>query len=61
MSPLVFRRRIRFGPLVLHFGRRGPSTSVKVGPVTHNLRSGRTSLNLPGPWSWVFGRRRRRR
>lgn len=59
MSPIRFRRRIGLGPIRLNVSSRGVSPSVRVGPVTGNVRSGRTSINLPGPFSWVSRGRRR--
>ncbi len=57
---LRFRKTVRLGPLRLTLGGRRPSLSVRVGKVSHNLTSGRTSVNLPGPFSWVVGRRKGR-
>lgn len=57
MSPLRFRRSLSLGPVRLNLSRRGVSPSVRVGPVSHSLRTRRTSVRLPGPFSWVFGRR----
>ena len=57
MSPFRFRKTLGIGPLRLNLGRRGVSPSLRVGRVTRNLRTGRTSVNLPGPWTWVSRRR----
>jgi hypothetical protein len=58
---LRFTSRPRFGPFRFNLGRRGLSSiSFVFGPITRNFRSGRTTVDLPGPFSWVFGRRGRR-
>lgn len=54
---LTFRKSLSFGPLRLSLSKRGLSPSVRIGPVSHSLRTRRTSVRLPGPFSWVFGRR----
>lgn len=59
MSPVRFRRTMRLGALRLNLSRRGVSPSIRLGPVTRSLRTGRTSLNLPGPFSWISRGRRR--
>jgi hypothetical protein len=48
MSPLRIRKSLSFGPLRLSLSKRG---------VTPSVRAGRVSVRLPGPFSWVFGRR----
>lgn len=58
---LYFRWRPRIGFLRFNFGRRGLSSISSVfGPWTHNFRSGKNTVDLPGPFSWVFGGRARR-
>jgi hypothetical protein len=52
MSPLVFRKRITIGPVVLHLnGWRITSWSLRAGDATWNSKRG-GGYNLPGPWSW---------
>lgn len=41
-----------------HSGGRITSTTEQVGRVSRNSRTGRTSVDLPGPLRWVSGRRR---
>jgi hypothetical protein len=50
---LIFRKRVKLGPFRFNLSRRGVSTSVKAGPVTHGGRHRRTTVNLPGPFSWM--------
>jgi len=56
--PLHFRVTKRLGPLRLHLGRRGLSTSFHAGPVGYSPRGRRWSVRLPGPFRYVFSRRR---
>ena len=56
------RKSVRVGPLVLRFTESGyQGWSVRVGRWTWNPRTGRHSLNTPGPGglTWHFGRRHR--
>jgi hypothetical protein len=56
-----FRMRPSIGPFRLNIGRRGlSSVSLKLGPFTRNFRRNTTTVDLPGPFSWVFGGRARR-
>lgn len=43
-----------------HSGGRITSTTDQVGRVSHNNRTGRTSVDLPGPLRWVSRARNRR-
>jgi len=46
---LHFRRRFSFGPLRVNVTEKGVrSVAVKLGPVTYNLKSKKTTVNLPG-------------
>jgi hypothetical protein len=54
---LILRKRIKVGPFTLNLTRRGVSTSVRVGPVTYGGRHRRTTVSLPGPFSWWFKRK----
>lgn len=57
-----FTKRPRVGPFRFNIGKRGlSSVSFILGPFTRNLRSGRNTVDLPGPFSWVFGGKSRRR
>ncbi len=54
---LFFRKSIKIGPVRLNFGRNGyTSTTIEAGPLSRNSRTKRTRLDLPGPFSWLFGR-----
>ena len=46
------------GPLHLHIVRGGVSPSLHVGPVGYSPRGRRWSVRLPGPFRYVFSRRR---
>lgn len=51
-----FRKTIRLGPIRLHFTQRGFSSwGLKVGPWTWNARTGRHSVDTPGPGSIDLG------
>lgn len=55
--PLLFRKTKKFGPLLLHFGRRGLSSwGIKIGRWSWNSRARAHRLDLPGPLSWRSGR-----
>ncbi|MGR6967444.1 DUF4236 domain-containing protein [Geodermatophilus sp. URMC 61] len=56
--PLHFRLTKRLGPLRLDISRRGISPSLHVGPVGYSPRGRRWSVRLPGPFRYVFSRRR---
>jgi hypothetical protein len=56
MSPFRFRKTVRLGALRLNLSRGGVSPSVRLGPVTRSLRTGRTTINLPGPFTWTSRR-----
>jgi hypothetical protein len=56
---LNFRARPRLGPFRLNIGKRGPtSLSTVLGPLTHNSRTGKWTINLPGGFSYSWGGRR---
>lgn len=54
--PLHFRRRLSFGPLRVNLTEKGVSSvSVKLGPLTYNLKSKKTTVNLPGTGpTWTY-------
>lgn len=55
---LQMRKMVRFGPLRLHFTRRGFSSwSIKIGRWSWNSRARAHRLDLPGPLFWRSGRR----
>ena len=56
--PLHFRLTKRLGPLHLDVSRRGVSPSFHVGPVGYRPRGRRWSVRLPGPFRYVWSRRR---
>ena len=56
--PLHFRLTKRLGPLRLDISRRGISPSLHVGPVGYSPRGRRWSVRLPGPFRYVWSRRR---
>ncbi len=56
--PLHFRLTKRLGPLRLDLSRRGISPSLHVGRVGYSPRGRRWSVRLPGPFRYVFSRRR---
>ena len=44
------RKTVRLGPLRLHFTQRGFSSwGIKVGRLTWNARTGKTTVDTPGP------------
>ncbi len=47
--PFRYRRRFRFGPLIINATQKGvTSVALKVGPLTYNFKSRKTTVNLPG-------------
>ncbi|WP_219413940.1 DUF4236 domain-containing protein [Pseudonocardia nigra] len=55
------RKTIRLGPLRFHFTQRGFSSwGLKLGSWTWNAKTGRHTLDTPGPGGVTFGGRRRR-
>ncbi len=62
---LRYTGRPKIGPFRINMGSHGPSSiSLKLGPVTWRVwsrrqRSGMSSVDLPGPFSWRPARRRR--
>ncbi len=58
--PILFRKRVRIGPLVINAGRTGiTSWGVKIGPWSWNSRTRTQRVDLPGPFSWSSVRPRR--
>jgi hypothetical protein len=48
-----FRKKIKLFPgLSINLSNSGISTSLKAGPVSWNSRTGKTSVNLPGQFSY---------
>lgn len=61
MMPILFRKRLRFGPFVVNAGKSGvTSWGLKVGRWSWNSHTGRHRVDLPGPFSWTSRGRRRR-
>lgn len=55
-----FRWRPHLGPIYLNFGNHGlSSVSFKFLWWTHNFRTGRDTINPPGPGSFSDGQTRR--
>jgi hypothetical protein len=51
-----FRKKINLLPgLSLNLSNSGISASVKAGPISWNSRTKKTSVNLPGPFSYQSG------
>lgn len=58
--PFNLRKRFRVGPLVFNFTEHGMSSvSVRIGRWSWNTRTGRHSVDLPGPVNWRSRGRRR--
>ena len=56
--PIIFRKRFRFGPIIVNAGRNGfTSWGLKVGRWSWNSRTGKHRVDLPGPFSWTSRRR----
>ncbi|WP_127501860.1 DUF4236 domain-containing protein [Actinoplanes solisilvae] len=50
---LVFRKRKKFGPLILNFTENGYSSwGLKIGRWSWNSRTRAHRYDLPGPFSW---------
>lgn len=56
------RKTIRFGPVRVHLNQHGyTGWGLKIGRWTWSARTGRHSVDTPGPGSVHFGGTRRRR
>lgn len=56
------RKTVRLGPLKLNFTQRGYSGwGLQVGPWSWSARTGKHSIDTPGPGSIQLGGRKRRR
>ena len=54
------RKTIRLGPVRLHFTQNGfASWGLKLGRFTWNAKSGKTTIDTPGPGSVQFGGRKK--
>lgn len=50
---LIFRKRIKFGPIVWNFSKHGfTSWGLELGPWSWNSRTRAYRVDLPGPFSW---------
>lgn len=48
-----FRKKIKVLPGVsVNLSKSGASVSLKAGPISWNSRTGKTGVNLPGPFSY---------
>ena len=48
-----FRKKIKLLPgLSVNLSKSGISTTIKAGPISWNSRTQKTSVNLPGPFSY---------
>lgn len=45
----------------LNISKSGVSPSVKIGPITHNLKNKKTTVRLGNGWSYVFGGKKKRK
>jgi hypothetical protein len=52
------RHTVRFGPLRLHFGAEGVSWGLGMGRWSWNARTGRHTVDTPGPGYWQSRGRR---
>jgi Protein of unknown function (DUF4236) len=51
--PLLFRKKIKMGPLQFNFGRKGYSSwGIKIGRWSWNSRTRKQTVDLPGPMSY---------
>jgi hypothetical protein len=51
--PILFRKAMRFGPLVLNFTPKGLSSwGLKIGKWSWNSKTRAHRYDLPGPFSW---------
>lgn len=51
--PIVFRKRVKLGPIVWNFGKNGfTSWGLKLGRFSWNSRTRSARVDLPGPFSW---------
>ncbi|GAA0333522.1 DUF4236 domain-containing protein [Actinoallomurus spadix] len=58
---VMFRKRQKFGPLILNFTEHGFSSwSIKIGRWSWNSRSRAHRVDLPGPLSWKQNKSRAR-
>ncbi|GAA4621028.1 hypothetical protein GCM10023196_007290 [Actinoallomurus vinaceus] len=58
---VMFRKRQKFGPLILNFTEHGFSSwSIKIGRWSWNSRARAHRVDLPGPLSWKQNKSRRR-
>lgn len=56
---IVFRKKVKLGPLSWNFGKRGFSSwGFKLGPWSWNSRTRAQRVDLPGPFSWTSSRQR---
>lgn len=56
------RKQLRFGPFRVNLTQRGlSSVSFKVGRFTHNFKTGRNTIDTPGPGSYSWGGKSRQR
>ncbi|MEV0733647.1 MULTISPECIES: DUF4236 domain-containing protein [Polymorphospora] len=58
---LMFRKRKKYGPIILNFTENGFSSwSVKIGRWSWNSRARAHRVDLPGPLSWKQDKARSR-
>ena len=57
---LQFRKRIKLGKhLTLNISKSGISPSIKLGHTTRNLKSKKTTINLPGGLSYTINKKKK--
>ena len=57
-----YRKRIKLGKhITLNISKSGVSPSVKLGNITHNLKSKSTTVRLGNGLSYVFNKKKNRK
>lgn len=59
---LRYRKKIKLTKNIsLNVSKSGISPSVKIGPITHNLKNKKTTVRLGNGWSYVFGGKKKKK
>lgn len=57
-----YRKRIKLGKhITLNISKSGISPSVKLGRITHNLKSKATTVRLGNGLSYIFGSKKKKK
>ena len=57
-----FRKRIKLGKhITLNISKSGVSPSVKLGNITHNLKTKTTTVRLSNGLSYVFNKKKKKK